>query len=169
MCFEAGLAIPRDQSLSAIPPFAVWRQRLCSAYYEIVWFQLLGLVIGSSAISLAVLLGTSWVACAWDALPCRALFRRTPSPTRLRTDRTYDRVIGVAVLWGMPLSTRYTLPSPGAALSDRFAGGYQCGLFVASNHADGRDPAAIARWIKSTQTAFSVTTAAIPAPMLRPV
>jgi hypothetical protein len=40
----------------------------CAALiYEIVWFQLLELVIGSSAVSVGVLLGTSWVACAWAA------------------------------------------------------------------------------------------------------
>jgi len=42
---RAGLAIPRDHSLSAILLLLFCRQRLCSVIYEIVWFQLLGLVI----------------------------------------------------------------------------------------------------------------------------
>src|SRR5689334_37488 len=49
----------------------------CSALiYEIVWFQLLQLVIGSTAVSLGVLLGTFMAACASAASPCRASSRR---------------------------------------------------------------------------------------------
>jgi spermidine synthase len=40
----------------------------CAALiYQIVWLQLLQLVVGSSAISLAVLLATFMGACAWGA------------------------------------------------------------------------------------------------------
>jgi hypothetical protein len=43
----------------------------CAALiYEIVWFQLLQLVIGSSAVSLAVLLGT-FMGGMWEASFCR--------------------------------------------------------------------------------------------------
>ena len=45
----------------------------CAALiYEIVWFQLLQLVIGSSAVSLACCSARSWAACASAACCCRA-------------------------------------------------------------------------------------------------
>jgi len=41
----------------------------CAALiYEVVWFQLLTLVIGSSAVSLGVLSASSWAACASGSL-----------------------------------------------------------------------------------------------------
>ena len=44
----------------------------CAALiYEVVWFQLLQLSIGSSAVSLGVLLGIYMGGCAWAACCCR--------------------------------------------------------------------------------------------------
>ncbi len=76
----------------------------CSALiYEIVWFQLLQLVIGSSAISLGVLLGTfmGGMCLGSLALPRRISPRRHP----LRVYALLEfgiGVIGILILFGMP-------------------------------------------------------------------
>src|SRR5437763_1518441 len=76
----------------------------CAALiYEIVWFQLLQLVLGSSAVSLGVLLGTFMGGmCLGSLLLPRVV------PARLHPLRVYGAIelatgaIGLAVLSGMP-------------------------------------------------------------------
>src|ERR687885_153694 len=83
----------------------------CSALiYEVVWFQLLQLVIGSSGVSLGVLLGTFMGGmCLGSLLLPRVI------PARRHPLRVYALlelgigVIGIAVLKGMPwLAEFYT-------------------------------------------------------------
>src|SRR6476661_8782983 len=77
----------------------------CSALiYEIVWFQLLELVIGSSTISLGILLGTFMGGMCVGSL----LLSRIVSPVR-HPLRVYAFIelgiglIGLVILFGMPL------------------------------------------------------------------
>src|SRR2546428_3219311 len=77
----------------------------CSALiYEIVWFQLLQLVIGSSAISLGVLLGTFM-----GGMCVGSLLLPSVVPPRQHPLRVYAFLelgigcIGVGILFGMPL------------------------------------------------------------------
>ena len=65
----------------------------CAALiYEIVWFQLLQLVIGSSAVSLGVLLGTFMGGmCLGSLLLPRVVSPRAPSAARLRRARARHR------------------------------------------------------------------------------
>src|SRR5690349_1610645 len=77
----------------------------CAALiYEIVWFQLLELVIGSSAVSLGVLLGTFMGGMCLGSL----LFSRVVGADRhpLRVYAVLELgigAIGLLVLFGMPL------------------------------------------------------------------
>src|SRR6516225_8467985 len=77
----------------------------CAALvYEIVWFQLLQLVIGSSAISLGILLGTFMGGMCLGSLLLPSLI-----PARQHPLRVYGLIeLGIGVfalfiLWGMPL------------------------------------------------------------------
>jgi len=77
----------------------------CAALiYEVVWFQLLQLVIGSSALSLGVLLGTYMGGMCLGSL---ALSRYVPAREHpLRVYALIEALIGVCgllVLWGLPL------------------------------------------------------------------
>ena len=65
----------------------------CAALiYEIVWFQLLQLVIGSSAVSLGVLLGTFMGGMCLGSFVAAALPRHAPaSAARLRDARARHR------------------------------------------------------------------------------
>ena len=80
----------------------------CAALiYEIVWFQMLGLVIGSSAISLAVLLGTfmGGMCLGSLALPRLISERRHPLVVYAVIELAIG-IIGLGVLWGMPYVDR---------------------------------------------------------------
>src|SRR6516225_12344281 len=80
----------------------------CAALiYEIVWLQLLQLVIGSTAVSLGVLLATFMGGMCLGSL----LLPRLVSPSRhpLRVYALLELgigLIGVAVLFGVPLADR---------------------------------------------------------------
>src|SRR5438045_8768440 len=77
----------------------------CAALiYEIVWFQLLELVIGSSAVSLGILLGTFMGGMCLGSLLFPRLISRTYHPLRVYAllELTIG-VIGLAILFAMPL------------------------------------------------------------------
>ena len=76
----------------------------CSALiYEIVWFQLLELVIGSSTVSLGILLGTFMGGMCLGSLLFPRLISRTYHPLRVYAllELTIG-VIGLAFLFAMP-------------------------------------------------------------------
>src|SRR5262245_29921629 len=77
----------------------------CAALiYEIVWFQLLQLVIGSSAISLGILLGTFMGGMCVGSLsmPRCISARRHPMRVYAVLEATIG-VMGILILIGMPL------------------------------------------------------------------
>src|SRR5437899_12439487 len=77
----------------------------CSALiYEIVWFQLLQLVIGSSAVSLGVLLGTFMGGMCLGSLLLPRVISTAPHPLRVYAlIECGIGVIGLLVLVVMPL------------------------------------------------------------------
>src|SRR5438045_371599 len=77
----------------------------CSALiYEIVWFQLLELVIGSSAVSVGVLLGTFMGGMCVGSLLAPRLISRDHHPLRLYAFIEIGiGLIGLIILFGMPL------------------------------------------------------------------
>jgi spermidine synthase len=102
----------------------------CSALvYEIVWLQLLQLVIGSSAISLAVLLGTFMGGMCLGSL----LLPRILSP-RFHPLRVYAAlevgigIIGLVVLFGMPSLGRFYMSMVGSGWTGIMLRGVVCGL-----------------------------------------
>jgi spermidine synthase len=130
----------------------------CAALiYEIVWFQLLQLVIGSSVVSLGILLGTFMGGMCIGSL----LLPRTVS-ARHHPLRVYAAlelgigIIGLLLLWGMPLIGRvYT----------SWAGGGGGGLIVRGLIAAisllpptllmGGTLPAVARWVETTPKGVS--------------
>src|SRR5207302_4361592 len=77
----------------------------CAALiYEIVWFQLLELVIGSSAISLGVLLGTFMGGMCLGSFLLPRLVSRSHHPLRVYAAMELGiGVIGLILLIAMPL------------------------------------------------------------------
>src|SRR5438876_1347642 len=77
----------------------------CAALiYEIVWFQLLELVIGSSTISLGILLGTFMGGMCLGSLLFPRLISRTHHPLKVYAFMELGiGLIGLAIFFGMPL------------------------------------------------------------------
>src|SRR5499433_3166462 len=77
----------------------------CAALiYEVVWFQLLELVIGSSAVSMGVLLGTFMGGMCLGSLMLPRVLSPSVHPLRVYAYLEIGiGAIGLLVLWGMPL------------------------------------------------------------------
>ncbi len=130
----------------------------CAALiYEIVWFQLVELVIGSSAVSLGVLLGTFMGGMCLGSL----LLPRWVSP-RSHPLRVYAALevgigaCGLLILFGLPpLGALYgSLASPGMA-SILLRGVLSAVCLLVPTLLMGATLPAIARWVETTPTGVS--------------
>jgi spermidine synthase len=125
----------------------------CAALiYEIVWFQLLQLVIGSSAVSLGVLLGTFMGGMCLGSL----LFSRFV-PNRQHPLRNYAYLelgigaIGLVVLFGMPLIGGAYTAWAGSGVVGILLRGVAAGIcLLPPTLLMGATLPAIARWVEST-------------------
>jgi spermidine synthase len=130
----------------------------CAALiYEIVWFQLLQLVIGSSVVSLGILLGTFMGGMCIGSLLLPRIVSSRDHPLRVYAALELGiGTIGLLILWGMPLVGRvYTA----------WAGGGGGGLFVRGLIAAvallpptllmGATLPAVARWVETTPRGVS--------------
>src|SRR5947207_1663262 len=130
----------------------------CSALiYEIVWFQLLELVIGSSTISLGILLGTFMGGMCLGSLLFARLVSRERHPLRVYAVMELGiGLIGLAILFGMPVV---------AGVYTAWAGSGFFGLIVRSLVAAiclipptllmGATLPAISRWVETTPRGVS--------------
>src|SRR5438477_5897897 len=102
---------------------------LCALIYEIVWFQLLELVIGSSAVSLGVLLATFMGGMCAGSLALPRFI-----PTREHPLRVYAMleaaigVMGIIVLFAVPLIGRLYSTSVGHGLGAVLLRATVCGI-----------------------------------------
>jgi spermidine synthase len=130
----------------------------CAALiYEIVWFQMLQLVIGSSAVSLAVLLGTfmggmclgsfglAWIVSArWHPLKVYALLETTIG------------VLGVLLLLGIPAVGRIYVAGVGHGLPGILLRGTAAALcLLPPTMLMGATLPAISRWVDTTPRGVS--------------
>jgi len=125
----------------------------CSALiYEIVWFQLLQFAIGSSAVSIAVLLGTFMGGMCLGSLAFGRLVSRRRHP--LRTYAVLELCIGllgILISAGMPLFDRFYASlahAAGAGLTMRALVCVIC--LLPPTFLMGATLPAISRWIKNT-------------------
>jgi len=102
----------------------------CAALiYEIVWFQLLELVIGSSGVSLAVLLATYMGGLCLGSLAYARVVREKHRPLRVYAlIEAGIAVCGIAVLFGLPLLDRMYAAHAGHGLAGILLRGLLCAI-----------------------------------------
>jgi spermidine synthase len=130
----------------------------CSALiYEIVWFQLLQLVIGSSAVSLGVLLGSFMGGMCAGSL----LFPRLVS-ARFHPLRVYALLefgiaaIGLALLYGMPWVNQWYTSYVAHGMAGILFRGLVCAIcLLPPTFLMGATLPAIARWLEATPRGMS--------------
>jgi len=131
----------------------------CAALiYEIVWLQLLQLVIGSSAVSLGVLLGTFMGGMCLGSLLLPRYVSAREHPLRVYAWLEVGiALIGIAVLFGVPLIGRvYAAAGGGQGFTGILMRGVLCAIcLLPPTMLMGATLPAIARWIGTTGTGVS--------------
>jgi spermidine synthase len=130
----------------------------CAALiYEIVWFQLLQLVIGSSSISLGILLGTFMGGmCLGSILLPRAVSSRQ-HPLRVYASLEAGiGVLGLLILVGMPLIGGLYTAWAGEGMTSVFVRAIVAGVcLLPPTMLMGATLPAISRWVKATPEGVS--------------
>jgi spermidine synthase len=130
----------------------------CSALiYEIVWFQLLQFVIGSSAVSLGVLLGTFMGGMCLGSLLLPRLISGRRHPLRVYAVLELGiGVFGLLILFGVPLVGRLYVEIVGHGLADILLRGAVCALcLLPPTLLMGATLPAVARSVESTPRGMS--------------
>jgi spermidine synthase len=130
----------------------------CAALiYEIVWFQLLQLVIGSSAISLCVLLGTFMGGMCLGSLGLARFVSARRHPLRVYALLELGiGLIGLGILYGMPLADELYAASFGTGFWGILLRAAVCVVFLLPpTLLMGATLPAIARWIETTPKGIS--------------
>jgi spermidine synthase len=130
----------------------------CSALiYEIVWLQLLQLVIGSSAVSLGVLLGTfmGGMCLGSIALPCIISPRRHPLRVYALVELGIG-IVGIVVLLGLPYLGQLYAVNAGHGLRGILWRGAVCAVcLLPPTLLMGASLPAIARWVETAPKGVS--------------
>jgi spermidine synthase len=130
----------------------------CAALiYEIVWFQLLQLVIGSSAISLGVLLGTFMGGMCLGSLLLPRFIGAEQHPLRVYAYLEFGiGAFGLLILFGMPLfSVAYTAVGTTGIFGLVLRGIAAAICLLPPTLLMGATLPAISRWVKSTPEGMS--------------
>ncbi len=130
----------------------------CAALvYEVVWFQLLQLVIGSSALSLGVLLGTFMAGMCLGSLLLPRFVSSDHHPLKVYAFLELGiGVIGVLILFGMPLiSGIYTAWAGSGGISIFFRAVAAGICLLPPTMLMGATLPAMSRWVKTTPEGVS--------------
>jgi len=125
----------------------------CAALiYEIVWFQLLQLVIGSSIISLGVLLGTFMAGMCLGSLLLPRFVSRSHHPLRVYAALELGiGAIGLLILWGIPLVGGVYTAWAGPGVAGLFVRGIIAAIcLLPPTLLMGATLPAVARWVEAT-------------------
>jgi spermidine synthase len=125
----------------------------CAALiYEIVWFQLLQLVIGSSAVSLGVLLGTYMGGLCLGSLLAPRLVQARHNPVRLYALMEAGiGALGLVVLFALPAVERFYVSRAGLGGGGILLRGLVCGLcLLPPTLLMGATLPVVSRWVRAT-------------------
>jgi len=130
----------------------------CAALiYEIVWFQLLQLVVGSSAISLGVLLGTFMGGMCLGSFALSFFVPRRQHPLRVYAALELGiGLIGLVLLVGMPLISNIYTSWAGSGVAGLMFRGVIAGIcLLPPTLLMGATLPAISRWVETTPEGVS--------------
>jgi spermidine synthase len=125
----------------------------CAALiYEIVWFQLLQLVIGSSSISLGILLGTFMGGMCLGSLLLPRVISARQHPLRVYALLELGiAALAILILFGMPLVGRLYTVGAGSGVAGIIFRGVIAGIcLLPPTMLMGATLPAISRWVKAT-------------------
>jgi spermidine synthase len=130
----------------------------CAALiYEIVWFQLLQLVIGSSVVSLGVLLGTFMGGMCLGSFFLPRVLSARHHPLRVYAAIEFAiGIIGLLILWGMPLIGGIYTAWAGPTVAGLIVRGLVAAVcLLPPTLLMGATLPAVARWVETTPQGVS--------------
>jgi len=150
-------ALPAPSRLLAVLPLLFVGSGCAALIYELIWFQLVQLVIGSSAVSLGVLLGTFMGGMCLGSLLLPRYISAAEHPLRVYALLEAGiGLFGVAILFGLPaLGTVYASVSAGGLLGILLRGLFCAICLLIPTMFMGATLPAIARWVEATPTGVS--------------
>ena len=125
--------------------------------YEVVWFQLLQLVIGATAVSLGVLLATFMGGLCLGSLLAGRLIPQVQHPLRVYAFLELGiAVCGLVILLGLPAVGNALAPGTGPGFAGILLRGVLCGvLILPPTILMGATLPAVARWVGHTPNGVS--------------
>jgi spermidine synthase len=130
----------------------------CAALiYEVVWFQMLSLIVGSSAISLGVVLGTFMGGMCLGALLLPRFIRQSEHPLRVYAFLEIGiAVCGIAILFGLPYAGGLYVAIGGVGFGGLLVKGLFCALcLLLPTMLMGATLPAVARFVETTPAGVS--------------
>jgi len=130
----------------------------CAALiYEVVWFQLLSLIVGSSAISMGIILGTFMGGMCAGSLWLPRWFSSREHPLRVYAKLELGiAVCGVLILFGLPLLGKLYIAVSGPGLSGMLLAAVLCAIgLLPPTLMMGATLPAVARWVQTTPSGIS--------------
>ena len=130
----------------------------CAALiYEIVWFQMLQLVIGSTAVSMGVLLGTFMGGMGLGSLALPRLISAARHPLRVYALLEIGiGLFGILILFGLPKAAWIYASHVGAGFSGILLRGFFAAVcLLPPTILMGATLPAVARWVKTTPSGIS--------------
>jgi spermidine synthase len=155
--FSKGTDFPTSRPLLPLLLLLFFGSGCAALIYEIVWFQMLQLVIGSSAVSLGVLLGTYMGGMCLGSLALARIVSRQRHPLRVYALLELGiGLLGILILYGLPQAAWIYSAHVGSGLP----GILLRGLFAAicllpPTVLMGATLPAISRWIETTPRGIS--------------
>ena len=150
-------ALPVSSRVLPLLPLLFVGSGCAALIYEIVWFQLVELVIGSSAVSLGVLLGTFMGGMCLGSLFLPRFV--SPAAHPLRVYATLEAGIGglgLLIMFGLPALGNVYASVPAGGLFGIILRGVFCGIcLLVPTILMGATLPAIARWVEATPTGVS--------------
>ena len=130
----------------------------CAALiYEVVWFQMLQLVIGSTAVSLGVLLGTFMGGMCLGSVVLARIVSATRHPLRVYALLEFGiGLLGILILFGLPVVSRaYSAQVAGGMTGILLRGVFAAVCLLPPTVLMGATLPAMARWIETTPRGIS--------------
>ncbi len=130
----------------------------CAALiYEVVWFQMLQLIVGSSAISMGVVLGTFMGGMCLGSLYLPRVVSTARHPLRVYAALEAGvGLFGLLILWGLPYAGGLYVDIAGHGMSGLFLRGVFCAIcLLPPTLLMGASLPAVARWVEATPRGVS--------------
>jgi spermidine synthase len=130
----------------------------CAALvYEVVWFQMLTFIIGSSSISLGVLLGTYMGGMCIGSITLPRIISSKRHPLRVYAFLELGiGIIGISILYAVPYIDKFYIVHAGSGSSGLLMRGLVCAIcLLPPTFMMGATLPAIARWVEATPKGIS--------------